>query len=199
MTAALKREGIRLDPTMEWKCVSCGGMTEITSGKMSWRKCKVCGEDYYRNHCWNCSATVDSRDTRNPRCTNCGWFKCTCSACHISGCTTNPYKNDTIPLDILALDEMMQQIAMEAAMNADLHQQMVEQMVMEAQMDADLHQQMVEQMEMEAQMDADLHQQMIEQMEMESQMDADLHQQMIEQMEMEAKMDAHLHFDDADY
>lgn len=41
----------------------------------------------YRNHCWKCSADIDS--SRCKRCPECGWYICTkCGACE-SGCVRN--------------------------------------------------------------------------------------------------------------
>lgn len=109
------RVGIRFDSTMEWKCLACGGPAEITNGKLSWRTCKICNKSYYRNHCWNCKIIVDSRDNENVKCPRCGWLKCTCTACHLGGCTTNPYKYEVSNDEIAVMEEIMHHLAMETA------------------------------------------------------------------------------------
>lgn len=37
----------------------------------------------YINHCWLCHKTINS--TRNPQCSVCSWYICSCGACKL-GC-----------------------------------------------------------------------------------------------------------------
>ena len=85
--------GIRNCISMNRVCLACGSKKVLsrTPELHYYRYCRDCGADYYRNICWNCLTTVDSRDPQNPYCTVCGWLKCTCRACSKYGCSTNEY------------------------------------------------------------------------------------------------------------
>lgn len=171
-----KRNGIRLDPSMEWKCLACGGTAETTDGKYSWRTCTKCNKSYYRNHCWNCKTVVDSRDTENVKCPTCGWLKCTCSACHLGGCTTNPYRNEVPLEDIAEMEEIMHQLAIEVAEEEAERQEMMRQAAIEA-------------AEEEAEREACMRQAAIEAAEEEAEREEMMRQAAIEAAEEDAERD----------
>lgn len=84
------KKNIRLDLTMENRCLVCGGEAELKENKPYEYICTKCHISYYRPHCWHCKDTLDSRDTEIPRCSECGWLRCTCSACKRS-CVKGPF------------------------------------------------------------------------------------------------------------
>lgn len=138
------KKDIRLDPTMESKCLSCGGEAKLKENSRAWYICTNCKKDYYRIYCWNCNATVDSRDTETPRCSECGWCKCTCEACRKYGCSTNPYIHISShePMsdeELNELEEIRQFLALEAEREEQRYEDDLEQMRKEYPLDEDEH------------------------------------------------------------
>jgi len=85
------------------RCLSCEfEPAQPIEGELGFsHQCPKCAAKWYASHCWNCeTGFVDSRDPATPLCPSCGWYKCACGACHLRGCTTNPFTHDRRERDL---------------------------------------------------------------------------------------------------
>lgn len=85
--------GIRKLLILRGICIECGSnkVKNKFRNKDYYKKCEICNSEWYVNHCWNCGKFIDSRDSEIIECNICNWYKCTCGACSIKGCKSNPY------------------------------------------------------------------------------------------------------------
>lgn len=96
-----KPDGIRNVTVLRGICIACGStnVRPKSNAQRYYKVCQDCNNEWYANHCWNCGEKVDSRDPLNVKCTVCGWLKCTCGACNINGCSSNPYNKHSKVID----------------------------------------------------------------------------------------------------
>lgn len=80
-------DGIRRITELRIICTACGSHSILSIEGQGHRKvCSDCSSRWYAHHCKNCNAPVDSRDPENPRCDECGGYRCAeCDACE-PGC-----------------------------------------------------------------------------------------------------------------
>lgn len=77
------RKGLRKSPGMVSVCLICGSPNIVVRDDASphVRECRNCGFTFLRYECHACGETLDSRDPETPKCLECGFCRCLCSAC----------------------------------------------------------------------------------------------------------------------
>ena len=88
----VNRKGLRKKPAMASVCLICGSSDVVVPDPVHphVHHCRSCGFDFVRYECSQCGEAVDSRDPETPKCRQCGWCRCLCSACE-PGCTAAPH------------------------------------------------------------------------------------------------------------
>jgi methionyl-tRNA synthetase len=78
-----ERDGISDIAEMASVCLICGSPhIDAVPGEDGKFVCRNCGFGFARSTCETCGKTVDSRDSKHPKCGDCGKRICVCGRCN---------------------------------------------------------------------------------------------------------------------